>query len=169
MINFHAYSATESQLLVNRDYYDYVVKSIDNAKIRIWISMFIINATVFGDKYLMIRRLIKGLEYAKWRNVDVKIMLGISEISQLWLPNSTSMHYLTNLGLETREFNTQYRTSNHSKFILFDDNLIIAGSHNWSAKSLAGIHNEISIVLNSEDVSRVLSTEFLNNWNQSDK
>lgn len=168
-MEYYGYQAKSAQVLANRDYYDYLVKALDNARHRVWISMFIANTTVYGDKYFMVRRLVKGLEYAAWRDVDVRVMLGLSDKTRLWVPNATTYNYLESLGIATREFSTASRKTSHSKLAIIDYDLIVAGSHNWSAKSLAGIHNELSLVLHSEDANLALEKEFLTNWNDSRK
>lgn len=134
--------------LRNAEYYDFLQQQIASAKIRLWISMFTINATVGTDGDLRVRNVLKSLALAQRRGIDVRVLLGADEAvaSDLLIANQVALRFLQVLGVSVRNYRSATSTNSHSKVVLIDDNWLMLGSHNWSPRSFsAGIDDSIAI------------------------
>jgi phosphatidylserine/phosphatidylglycerophosphate/cardiolipin synthase-like enzyme len=162
-MTFSAYHIENVIPLRNEHYFTFLCKIIQNAKKRIWASIFIVNPTVDNDSSLAIRSLIKRLSYAKWRNVDVKVIVGDSNVRNIRIANETTLAYMKQLGIPARKFVGTYRRSLHSKYVIIDDYMIIVGSHNWTPGA-ALLHDEDSVALFSREMNLLLCDEFAMHW-----
>ncbi len=160
------YNYDSAVALVDGDYYDYVWNKISQANQRIWASVFIVNPSTAGDTDLKVRELLKHLAYAKWRNVDVKILVGQSQVGAIQVQTGTAMKYLHTLGVEARTFQSKENTSLHSKYMVIDDNWVIVGSNNWSPGGLTE-NNEDALSVSSPDLNMTLAASFEKHWNES--
>jgi phosphatidylserine/phosphatidylglycerophosphate/cardiolipin synthase-like enzyme len=160
------YKTEKAISLRNENYHYYLLEKIKKAKYRIYATSFIINSLIKNDVELKIRNLIKVLAYAKWQNVDVKIMFGNSQNSTISTANETTAHYMKELGLSVKRYESSYRKSLHSKYVIIDDDLIMIGSHNWSEGAFSK-HNEYSIAVYSKELNTILNDEFHKLWNNA--
>jgi len=152
--------------LRNEDYFYYLLNSIRNARYRIHVSVFLVNAIVTNDVRLRVRELIKALSYKKWQNIDVRIIFGNSKTRSIRTANETTAHYMKELGLSVRQYESSYRRSLHSKYIIVDDELIILGSHNWSPGAFLE-NSEDSVAVYSKELNTILNDEFHKLWNNA--
>ncbi len=149
--------------LSNDDYYYYLMGKINNAKYRVYASIFIINSLISKDVELKVRDLIKNLAYAKWRNVDVRIIFGNSKNCEIKTANETTARYMHSLGISVKQYESLFRSSLHSKYVIIDDELIILGSHNWSNGAFAK-NLEDSVAIYSKELNTILNDEFHKLW-----
>lgn len=149
--------------LRGRNYFEFLRGKFLNARKRIWATIFIVNPIVKDDEYRAIRTFLKTLNYAQWKNVDVRILLGTSAASDIQIANDTAYQYLVNLEIPVRRF---VGKSLHSKYVIIDDDIIVVGSHNWTPGAVSS-HNEDSIVLYSKELNIILCEEFLINWEEA--
>jgi phosphatidylserine/phosphatidylglycerophosphate/cardiolipin synthase-like enzyme len=166
-MSFSVYQIKEALPLRNEQYFEFLNGKFQEARKRIWASIFIINPIVEDDVYLAVRTLLKKLAYAKWRNVDIRILVGTSNNPGIRVANDTAYEYLRNLDIPVRKFIGKYRKSLHSKYVIIDDEIIVVGSHNWTPGA-AGKHNEDSIAVCSQELNRLLCDEFISNWQYSE-
>lgn len=162
-MEFSTYTIDSMLPLIRDEYFTFLNHKIRDARKRIWSAIFIVNPTVGLDTSLAIRHLLKNLAYAKWKNVDVKVIVGTSGVRDIQVANNTTMLYLQELGIPVRRYIGGRRRSLHSKYVVIDDELIIVGSHNWTPGAVAE-HNEDSIAVYSQNMNTLLRDEFTSNW-----
>ena len=148
------------------EYFQYLNGTLHKATKRIWVAMFIVNPTVHNDRGLDIRKLAKSLAYARWRNVDVRVLIGSSRAPGIAVANDTARSYLIHLQIPVHTFVAKYRRSLHSKYVLIDDDQVVVGSHNWTPGA-ANRQNEDSVALRSLDLGTKLADEFLSLWKRA--
>ncbi len=154
--------------LRSTDYFYFLHEQIEQAQHRIWASMFTINVNLRDDGSQVVRRILKLLSAAHHRSVDTRLLLGASEedLSELTLANRIAASFLRSFDLPVRSFSTTGQTTSHSKYVIFDERLVILGSHNWSPRSFTrGIDD--SLALFSRPMAASLGQQFLNAWGTS--
>jgi len=149
--------------LGNEDYYNYLLNCINNANRRLYASIFILNALIKDDKELQVRNLIKALSYAKWKNVDVKILTGNSINCNIKLMVETTANYIKELGIPVKQYSSKMRKSLHSKYVIVDDEIVIVGSQNWSHNAFS-LSNEDAVAIYSKEQNIILNDEFQKLW-----
>ncbi len=162
-MDWSAYRISRALPLRKDQYFAFLNGKIPEARKRIWAAVFIVNPTVNDDASLIIRDLLKKLAYAKWRNVDVRVIVGVSGVHSIGVANDTAIKFLQDLGVPAFKFVGKERRSLHSKYVVIDDDLIVVGSHNWTPGA-AGRHNEDSIAIYSEEMNLLLRDEFALSW-----
>ena len=160
------YNIDYSVPLRNADYYGYLWNRISQAKKRIWASVFIVNAATANDTELKVRELLKHLAYAKWRNVDVKVLLGQSQVGALQIQNHAVAHFLRAMGIEARLFQSDENISSHSKYLVIDEEFVMVGSNNWSPGGLGG-NIEDTLAVRSSGLNTTLAMNFLKHWDEA--
>lgn len=154
--------------LRNAEFFSYLFREIKNSTTRVWISMFTINSRIQDDSEMAVRTLIKEIQKALHRGVDVRVILGASEKSytQLQIVNQTSLNFLKSLGIPTKNYSVTKNKDSHSKYVIVDDDIIIQGSHNLSSRSLSvGIDD--SIAMQSPEMNLSFRKTFLESWEES--
>ncbi|MBT3384281.1 MAG: hypothetical protein HN778_20440 [Prolixibacteraceae bacterium] len=155
------FQTDKAVLLSDQDYYKFLLNKIDYAKKYIYVSIFIIN--IMEDKGLKIRTLINKLKYAAWKGVDVKIIIGHSQKNiVIDMYDKVSFEYLKK-SIPIKFANPDDDYSLHSKYVVIDDKITIAGSHNWEYKAFFK-NKEDSIATYSRDVALELKHEFNKLW-----
>lgn len=167
MIEIPGYPIERAIPLFSHNYYRYLGQALSNARLRIWASIFLVDARVRHDPHLLVRGIFRRLAAAKQRNLDVRILIGgISDNHQLRISNLTSIAYLQTLRIPTREFRAPNRNSTHSKYILVDNDTTIVGSHNWTNSAFTkNLENSVAVL--AEPLARDLQNEFEINWDLS--
>ena|SRR6185295_2231583 len=166
-MNIPTYPIASAAPLQGKDYLPYILDKIDSAKTRIWASIFIIDARIDKDEYRSVRTLIERLTYAAWRKVDVRVIVGTSTIEDIYVACLTSANYMIKQGLNVRSYATVgRRKTTHSKYLLFDNNLAVIGSNNWSHNSFHLAVNS-SLAVESDGLAESLSQEFSALWQTS--
>jgi phosphatidylserine/phosphatidylglycerophosphate/cardiolipin synthase-like enzyme len=168
MMTIPAYSIFSATPLGNEDYFPFLLDRFDTARSQIWASIFIVDARIYRDPKLSIRTAIERLAYARWRNVDVRILVGTSDTPEIYIANLTSALYMQQKGLDVRFFRSPHKHSLHSKYVVIDRNAAIVGSHNWTHNAFHS-STEDSIAINSPDLAISLVKEFEVNWQSSIK
>lgn len=148
-------------LLSDHDYYKFLMDKIDKARNYIYASIFIIN--IADDEGLKIRALLDKLKYAKWKGVDVKLIIGHSQKNVIIdMYDRVSFEFLkSSIPIKFADPDDDY--SLHSKYVVIDDEITIAGSHNWERKAFFK-NKEDSIATYSRDVALELKHEFNKLW-----
>jgi phosphatidylserine/phosphatidylglycerophosphate/cardiolipin synthase-like enzyme len=163
------YPITSAIPLQGEDYLPYVLDKIDSAKTRIWASIFIVDARVHKDEFNSVRKLIEKLTYATWRNVDVRVVLGTATIKDVYVACLTSAYYIKKQGISVKQYaSTGKRKRTHSKYMLFDNDLVVVGSNNWTHESFHQAVNS-SLAVESDGLNESLSKEFSAIWQTSEE
>jgi phosphatidylserine/phosphatidylglycerophosphate/cardiolipin synthase-like enzyme len=144
------------------DYYDFLVEKIRQSSKRVHAAIFIVDA--FDDQLGYIKRVLEELRYAQWRGLDVKVVVGHSEKSMdIDVANRFSFKLLEEKGVPVRYSDPPDDYSYHSKYVVFDDEIVLAGSHNWSHLDIFE-SRETSAAVYSEDVATAFGEEFAELW-----
>lgn len=168
-MNIPTYPVISAVPLQGEDYLPYILEKIDSAKLRIWASIFIVEARVHNDEFRSVRTVIEKLAYATWRNVDVRIVVGTATIVDIYVACLTSAYYMKKHGIDVRQYaSLGRRKSTHSKYLLFDDDLVVIGSNNWEHGAFHG-SVESSLAVESQGLAESLSREFRAIWQTSEE
>ena len=168
-MNIPTYPINSAVLLQGDDYLPYVLHRIDSATTRIWASIFIVDARPDKDEYNSVRAVIEKLMYATWRNVDVRVVLGTAKILDVYVACLTSAYYMKKRGINIRQYATLgRRKSTHSKYMLFDNDLVVVGSNNWTHESFHQAVNS-SLAVESEGLNASLASEYDAIWQTSEE
>ena len=165
-MTFPVYHFKRAIPLRNEAYNAWLWNRIAAAHQRIWLSVFIFNAATAHDTAYQVRDMAKHLAYARWRNVDVRVLLGQSHIGAIQIQNTVAAEFLASMRIEARFFDSAENTSLHSKYVVFDDDWVVVGSNNWSPGGFAG-NNEDALAMSSADLNTSLSLNFLKNWHDA--
>lgn len=161
-MDYSYFRAEKAVRLSDDDYYDFVMEKIRSASGRIHATLFIVD--VFYDRWNRIKEMLDELAYAVWRGVDVKVVLGHSEKNlNVDIPDRLGFEYMKERGIPVRFSNPPDDYSLHSKYIVFDEDLVVAGSHNWSHLDIF-MSKEDSAAVYSVDAVINLSNEFNKLW-----
>lgn len=153
--------------LRNEEYFDCVSDLVRSTTRRLWITMFIMDIRIMRDPYLCVRRVCEELIYARWRNVDVRLVIGMSDDSHdIAHADLTAALYLNGKGIPVRIFDSEDKSSLHSKYVVADFDTIVVGSHNWTHGGFFG-HIEDSMLISSVPLNCFLAAEFETIWNSS--
>lgn len=162
----YSFFHTDSVLLLNdANYLYFVLDNIKNAKNKIFAVIFIIDPRVRTDKRRDVRLLLDELAYAKWRGIDVKVIIGrSSETLNIDIANRVTFQYLQRKSIPTRFFlPTSKDYSLHSKYIVFDEDLLVLGSHNWTGNAFHR-SKETSVAIYSKEIAIKMEREFEKLW-----
>ena len=153
--------------LQGSEFLPYVLDRVDAARVRIWASVFIVDARAGKDPFRSVRALIDKLAYAAWRNVDVRVVVGSATIEDIYVACLSSAYYMTQKGIKVRGYASSHgRRSTHSKYLLFDEDLVVVGSSNWSHNAFHQAINS-SLAVESDGLAESLSREFRAIWQSS--
>lgn len=161
-MTFPYFQCEKALRIPDDDYYVFLLDKIRHSSKRIYAAIFIIDT--FDDRYGHIKRILEEIAYAKWKGVDVKIVIGWSQKSLgIDVCNRLSFQLLKKKGVPVRFSNPPDNYSFHSKYVVIDD-LVLLGSHNWSQLDIF-MSRENSVAVYSEDVARNFTYHFKKLWN----
>jgi len=152
----YALPAHDVEIIANQEYFQKVHQALEKANESIKIMMF---QAGYYEKYpdspsnILIEDLIK----AKKRGVKVEVILEIGIWNEVNKKNIEVGNLLSKNGIEVRYDSPSITT--HAKLIIVDKKISILGSNNWTYYSLAK-NNEVSVIITSEEVARVLEEYF---------
>lgn len=148
--------------LSDDDYYYFLVNAIKKAKKKIYAVIFIVDP--LKDPGSRIRKILDELSYARWRGLDVRLVVGHSDRTfVIDMCGRAAKKYCNSMNVPVKFSNPEDDSSLHSKYLVMDDNLVILGSHNWTNNDIFS-SNEDSLALYSREVALDLSGEFYEIW-----
>lgn len=148
-------------LLLNLDYYQSVPTLLASATSKIDVCLF---HAALTEPAHPTHVLLDALVAARARGVDVRVLLDQDRPDDPYgstIINAPARAFLTANGVTCR-FDKAERLL-HSKYLLFDSNFAIIGSHNWSAGSFFAF-DDLSVVIESESLVAQLRLRFENFW-----
>lgn len=158
--------AAEGRLVYDRDYAQELTRLIRLARERVWCSLFLIELDAQLDPQLRVPEVLRLLASARWRGVDVRLLIGGSRTNLLIAEASaTAMKVAHKLRIPTRGLGHGNMRGSHVKLVVADD-WVLTGSHNWSPGSF-GDQVQDSVVINSRDLAAYLSNLFLAQWQRA--
>lgn len=148
--------------LSDDDYYYFLVNAIKKAKKKIYAVIFIVDP--LKDPGHRIGKLLGELSYARWRGLDVRLIVGHSQRTfVIDMCGRAAKKYGDSIGVPVKFANPQDDSSLHSKYLILDDKLVIVGSHNWTNIDIFR-NNEDSLALYSREIALELNREFYEIW-----
>lgn len=143
---------TDTDDISNRKYFPAVKKLIQEARNEIKISIYYISLTSKGP----VSELLNELVNAKKRGVDIEIVLDWDSSPEAFkrddMKNSKSFSFLKQNGIKV--FYDDNRALNHSKYLVIDREILVVGSHNWSAGAFNSNH-ESTLLVRSKELAAV--------------
>jgi phosphatidylserine/phosphatidylglycerophosphate/cardiolipin synthase-like enzyme len=154
-------------LVPDATYYETIRHVIDHATACCLASVFIVDLNAHHDPDIKVLQVMKALQGAAWRGVEVKLLIGgstenlaIAEACRIGLDAATS------LGLDCRLLAGAARRGSHSKLVTVDD-YVLAGSHNWSLSAFSGQVQD-SLLIRSEALASYVRALFFQQWMRAD-
>jgi len=161
---YKAFEVDKVVPLKNKDYYWFLLSQIKKAQNRIWASVFLIDVYRSSDILLEVRTLIKELAIARTRGLDIRLITGrAADNPVIREMNMVSRSFMRSKGFRLKFYGNERKPRIHDKFIIFDDQLFIIGSHNWMHESFNN-SLEDSLAVYSRDLTNRLEIEFLETW-----
>lgn len=134
----------------------FFINSINRAQSRIWIA---------SPYYIPDNSVIKALQLAALRGVDVRIMLpNIADHKTVWLAGYTYLP-ADDSGVKIYRYTNGFL---HQKVMLIDDDMASVGTANMDNRSFR-LNFEISILVNNRSFARDVETMFLQDFEQCER
>ncbi|MCB0634624.1 MAG: phospholipase D-like domain-containing protein [Saprospiraceae bacterium] len=150
------------------EYYPTIIQLIRSADHQCYCSIFIIDHNLKNDADLLVDQILIELANAKWRGVDVKLLIGGSrDNAQIRKTAILAAERAKKLALDYRLASASKNNSNHSKLVIVD-NYVLTGSHNWS-RGMFGEETQDSVLLENGALAVALTQYFTENWNKSEQ
>ena len=166
MTEFPVFPVESIVQLNDGEYFPFLLGAIRAAKTRFWGTVFIVDT--LSDPAKQVRQLLRELAYAQWRFADVRLLVGDSPVEAISIGNEMSRRYGNSLGVPTRSSVAgQGNLSRHSKYAVIDDDLVVVGSHNWTARAFSE-NREGSVAVHSRPLAQILAREFLSLWQKAE-
>jgi phosphatidylserine/phosphatidylglycerophosphate/cardiolipin synthase-like enzyme len=147
-------------------YPDQLIRLIDQARERIWCSVFIVEIDPLQDPDQKVAGILRRLAGACWRGVDVRLLIGGSRTNlQIAEVVAAAADVARQLGIPTRTFGAGDQRGSHVKLVVADD-WALTGSHNWSGGAFS-LHIQDSLAVQSPDLAAYLANLFLEQWRRS--
>lgn len=162
-MNTSAFNVNSAIPLDNDNYYSFLFDAVNRSRKALWASVFIIDMRIREDVDLQVRQILELVSYAHWRGVDVRILLGLSDIRDIHNANLTTAFFLDSNEVPVRLFQSTRKSGTHSKYMLVDDDMLILGSHNWTHNAFFN-HMNSSLAVESPDMAYSLRQRFITNW-----
>lgn len=160
-----AFAEAQAVRLPERDYFDFVFASIEAARRRVWVSLFICDIRPSRDVEGLVLDLVRSLVVRRAVGVDVRVLLnGVAATPDIDVANLATGTFLANHGVPHRRLLQLDRgRGSHAKLVICDD-VAVVGSQNWTDDGLRqNIEDAIVIVGEPCDL---LASEFLDLWEQ---
>lgn len=152
-ISFSAFClTTDTDDISNRKYFPAVKKLIQEAQKEIKISIYYMALTSKGP----VSELLNELVNAKKRGVDIEIVLDWDSSPEVFnkedIKNVKAFSFLKRNDLKV--FYDDNKALNHSKYLVIDKEILVVGSHNWSANAFNSNH-ESTLVVRSKELAAI--------------
>ncbi|MFB9534567.1 phospholipase D-like domain-containing protein, partial [Nonomuraea roseola] len=160
-INRDEFPSTAIESLAGPAYFNRVSELLDGAAQSIDVCMFHI---AFPSPDHPTRKLLDGLINAHGRGVTVRVLIDRDRPNdpyQSTVVNSPTLAFL-NQNTELCRFDDE-SVLLHSKYLIIDEELVVLGSHNWSAGSFFNF-DDLSVVVHSADYAGYMTTRFSAQW-----
>lgn len=149
--------------LPDREYFDFLLASVEAARRRAWVSMFLYDIRPSRDLAGQVLELSNALAERRRRGVDVRVLLtGPVNTPDISVANLSSGLLLEQYSVPTRRiFGDRKRMGSHAKFVI-SDNQSVVGSQNWTDDGFR-LNIEDAVVLEGQAVA-IIAEEFLRLW-----
>ncbi len=153
--------------LPDQGYYHVLLDRVETARERIWAAVFLIDLLPRRDRGVRVRRLVRALQAARWRGVDVRILLSRSAQSlNVDITSQVALRYLQSRRLAARPYQPSGRLNSlHAKLVVVDGDTVLVGSHNWTRQAFAA-DVEDSVLVRSPELNGYLADRFIDFWGE---
>lgn len=131
----NTFRESEAALLADRDYPQVVLAQAENARRRIWASVFLYDLRPSRDVAGLVAQLTAALIQRKGLGVDVRVLVSAQvRTPDIAVANRATSLFLDHYGVPNRQFFAapdSGRAGTHAKFAVFDD-VAVVGSQNWT-------------------------------------
>lgn len=161
--------ATGAEWLFDEQYVALVRACLIRARRRVLVQQFLIDARPDDDLHGEVRHMLHALADAAHRGLDVRILLAQVVVDRPFPVdiNEPAARFLIKRGVRVRRFPEKLRQL-HTKALVVDDQIVIAGSHNWTAGSFR-INSETSVAIMSEDCADSVARHFAELWSEGER
>jgi phosphatidylserine/phosphatidylglycerophosphate/cardiolipin synthase-like enzyme len=137
-----------------------------SARELLWCSVFLIELTPMVDPDLLVPGVLRALASARWRGVDVRLLIGGSRTNlEIAEDAATALKVARRLGLPARWIQSSPVRGSHIKLVIADD-YVLTGSHNWSPGAF-GSETQDSVLAHSPDLAAYLGELFVKQWQRA--
>jgi hypothetical protein len=153
--------------LVSDGSYAKVVRNLIAASRHVcFCNLFIVDIRPHSKDDLSVYSLLLDLACAKWRGIDVRLLIGGSR-SNLDMALAAELARMAAGATKVPcRWLTSHRTrGSHSKWVVADDWVLI-GSHNWSSGAFAG-QTQDSVLVRSDAIAAYLCSKFETVWQRA--
>lgn len=155
--------------LVSDDrYYDVVRQLSEHATHCCLASVFIVDLNAHDDPDIKVLQILRALQDATWRGVEVKLLVGGSRDN---LAIAEACHIARDLavtlGIDCRLLTSVERRGSHSKLVTADD-FVLSGSHNWSLSAISGQIQD-SLLVKSSAMAAYMRAVFYEQWARAEE
>jgi phosphatidylserine/phosphatidylglycerophosphate/cardiolipin synthase-like enzyme len=161
-----AVTGARVRLVPDADYAPTLQAMIAGARWRLLCSIFIVDLAPARDRELVIDTVLLDLQEARWRGVDVRLLIGGSrtnfEIAEL---SDLARARALQLGIDCRWMTSTRVRGSHTKLVVADED-VLTGSHNWS---LGAFTNQLqdSVLVSSPDLAAYCASLFRRQWRRA--
>ncbi|MCX4240479.1 phospholipase D family protein [Paraliomyxa miuraensis] len=157
------FDATQAARLPDRDYYDFVFASVEAARRRIWVSLFICDIRPSRDLEGQVLDLVTALIVRCAVGVDVRVLLnGVAATPDIDVANLATGTFLHRHRVPHRRvMQLGNRRGSHAKLVICDD-VAVVGSQNWTDDGLR--QNLEDAIIVAGDATELLAADFLALW-----
>jgi phosphatidylserine/phosphatidylglycerophosphate/cardiolipin synthase-like enzyme len=134
---------------------------------RLLCSIFIVDVSPIRDDALAVDGVLEELDAATWRGVETRLLIGGSRRT-VDLAQAAELARARALlrGISCRWLSSTDVRGSHVKLVVADD-LVLTGSHNWSAGAWSGLQHQDSMLIDSPDVAAWAADAFRRQWKRA--
>lgn len=129
-------------------------------------NQFLVDVRPGLDEKLSVYCALVELAGARWRGVDVRLLIGGSrENLDMAVASELGRATAGSLGVPCRWLTSRKDRGSHAKWVV-SDNTVLIGSHNWSAGAF-GDQTQDTILVQSDSLAAYLRSKFLVLWDRA--
>jgi phosphatidylserine/phosphatidylglycerophosphate/cardiolipin synthase-like enzyme len=155
--------STSVALRSDGTYYSTLRCLIERSTTTLLASVFIVDTNPHHDPDAKVLQVIRALECAAWRGVEVRLLIGGSA-THLAIAESCfiARQVAVSHGIGCRLLAGEQRSGSHAKLVIADD-FILSGSHNWSNHAFSSEIQD-SVLIESVPLAAYLRSYFDSQW-----
>lgn len=136
---------------------------VRNARERVWCSIFLIELDPALDPELRVAMSMRELAAARWRGLDVRLLIGGSRTNLLIAEAAAvGLTFAHSLDIPALGFGVTGQRGSHVKLVVADD-WVLTGSHNWSGGAFSRQVQD-SVAVHSRDLAAYLANVIHGQW-----
>jgi len=153
----------QAQLIPDATYPDALLGLIANARHTCLCSIFLVDVSPLADREMRVDAILRELAAARWRGVDVRLLIGGSRDNiNIAEASDVARARALQLGIDCRWATSTPIRGSHAKFVIIDD-AVLTGSHNWTSGAFSG-QTQDSVLVQSADLAASLALQFERQW-----